>query len=41
MLMAMAAIQYDEQIAQEVNRLSDGWTSVATDFSRWLASLTL
>ena len=39
--LAIFAIQYDEVIAPEVNRFSEGWTTVATDFSRKLASLTL
>jgi hypothetical protein len=39
-VMAMAAIQYDEKIAPGVDRLSDGWSSVA-DFSRRLTSFTL
>lgn len=34
MALAMAAIEYDEFIAPGVNRLSDGWSSVATDFGR-------
>ncbi len=38
--MAMASIQYDERIAPGVNRLSDGWSSVA-DFGRRLTSFTL
>lgn len=41
MALAMFAIQYDEVIAPEVNRLSEGWSTVATDFSRKLASFTL
>ena len=41
MLAAMAAIEYDEIIAPEMNRISDAWGSVATDFSRRLASFTL
>ena len=40
MALAMAAIQYDEVIAPEVARLSDGWSTVA-DFSRKLTSFTL
>jgi hypothetical protein len=39
-LMAMVAIQYEEKIAPGVNRISDGWSSVA-DFSRKLTSFTL
>ena len=41
MALAIFAIQYDEVIAPEVNRLSDNWSTVATDFSRKLASFTL
>ncbi len=41
MLLAMAAIEYDEIIAPEVSRFSDAWGSVATDFSRRLSSFTL
>jgi uncharacterized membrane protein len=41
MALAMAAIEYDEFIAPEVSRISDGWSTVATDFSRRLASFTL
>jgi hypothetical protein len=41
MLMAMAAIQYDEIVAPKVHGLSDGIGSVATDMSRRLASFTL
>jgi hypothetical protein len=41
MALAMAAIEYDEILAPEVSRISDGWTSAATDFSRRLASFTL
>jgi hypothetical protein len=41
MALAMAAIQYEEIIAPELTRLSDGWSTVATDFSRRLASFTL
>ena len=39
-LMAMAAIQYEEKIAPGVNRISDGWSGVA-EFSRKLTSFTL
>ena len=39
--LAMAAIQYEEVIAPEVARLSDGWSTVATDFGRKLSSFTL
>ncbi|MBC7767305.1 MAG: hypothetical protein H7124_00810 [Phycisphaerales bacterium] len=41
MILAMAAIQYDELVAPEVNRLSDGWSTAATDFRSRLASFTL
>jgi hypothetical protein len=41
MALAMVSIQYDEVIAPEVNRFSEGWSTVATDFSRKLASFTL
>lgn len=41
MIIAMAAIQYDELVAPEMNRLSDSWSTAATDFSRKLASFTL
>lgn len=41
MCLAMAAIQYDEIIAPEVARLSDGWSSVATDLGRKLSGFTL
>ena len=41
MIIAMAAIQYDEHIAPEVSRISDGWSTAATDFSRKVASFTL
>lgn len=41
MALAMASIQYDEVIAPEVHRLSDNWSTVATDFSKRLASFTL
>ena len=40
MVIAMAAIQYDELIAPEVHRLSDGWSTAATDFRSKLASFT-
>lgn len=40
-LMAIAAIEYEERVAPEMARLSDGWSHVATDFSRRLASFTL
>ena len=41
MVMAMAAIQYDERLAPELNRLNDGFSHAATDFSKKLASFTL
>lgn len=41
MALAMAAIQYDEIIAPEVNRISDAWSMAATDFSKKLSSFTL
>jgi len=41
MALAMAAIEYEEIIAPELSRLSAGWSTVATDFSRRLASFTL
>ncbi|MEZ5959881.1 MAG: hypothetical protein R3C30_05570 [Hyphomonadaceae bacterium] len=41
MVLAMAAIQYDERLAPELNRLNDGFSHVATDFSKKLASFTL
>lgn len=41
MALAMLAIQYDEVVAPEVHRLSDGFSSVATDMSRKLTSFTL
>jgi hypothetical protein len=41
MVMAMASIQYDEQVAPELARLNDGFSHVATDFSKKLASFTL
>lgn len=41
MVLAMAAIQYDERLAPELNRLNDGFSTVATDFSKRLASFTL
>lgn len=40
-VIAMAAIQYDEYIAPEVSRLSDGWSTAATDLSRRVASFSL
>jgi hypothetical protein len=41
MIMAMAAIQYDEQIAPEVNRVAAGLDHVTADFRTKLASFTL
>jgi hypothetical protein len=41
MALAMAAIEYEEIIAPELSRLSDGWSTAATDFSRRLSSFTL
>ncbi len=41
MALAMVAIQYDEIIAPEVARLSDGWSTTASDFSKRLTSFTL
>ena len=41
MVLAMASIQYDELIAPEVSRVSDGWSTAATDFSKRLASFSL
>lgn len=41
MVLAMASIQYDEHLAPELNRLNDGITHVATNFSNKLASFTL
>jgi len=41
MLLATAAIEYEEYIVPEVTRFSDGWSTAATDFSRRLASFTL
>jgi hypothetical protein len=41
MVIAMAAIQYDEFVAPEMTRVADAWGTVATDFSRKLASFTL
>jgi hypothetical protein len=39
--LAMASIQYEEVIAPGVDRLSDSWSTAATDFSRRLTSFTL
>jgi hypothetical protein len=41
MILAMAAIQYEERLAPELTRLNDGFSHVATDFSKKLASFTL
>ena len=41
MLLAMATIQYEERLAPELTRLNDGFSHVATDFSKKLASFTL
>jgi membrane protease subunit (stomatin/prohibitin family) len=41
MVLAMAAIQYDERLAPELTRLNDGFSHAATDFSKKLASFTL
>ncbi|MGQ0533777.1 MAG: hypothetical protein ACT4OF_13960 [Caulobacteraceae bacterium] len=41
MILAMAAIQYEERLAPELTRLNDGWSHAATDFSKKLASFTL
>jgi len=41
MALAMVSIQYDEVIAPNVERVSDGWSMAATDFSRRLSSFTL
>jgi membrane protease subunit (stomatin/prohibitin family) len=41
MVLAMASIQYDERLAPELNRLNDGFSHVAMDFSKKLASFTL
>ncbi|MDZ4689770.1 hypothetical protein [Terricaulis sp.] len=41
MVLAMAAIQYDEQIAPEVSRISDGWSTATMDFRSKLSSFTL
>ncbi len=40
-VMAAASIQYEEQIAPNVERVSDAWSATATDFSRRLSSFTL
>jgi hypothetical protein len=41
MVLAMASIQYDENIAPGVTRISDAWNSAATDLGRSLAGFTL
>ena len=41
MVLAMAAIQYDEHLAPELNRLNDGISQVDTNFTNKLASFTL
>lgn len=41
MLLAMATIQYEERLAPELTRLNDGFSHVATDFSKKLAGFTL
>ncbi len=41
MMLAMATIQYEERLAPELTRLNDGFSHVATDFSKKLASFTL
>ena len=41
MALAMVSIQYDEVIAPNVDRLSDGWSMAATDIGRRLTSFTL
>jgi hypothetical protein len=41
LVLALAAIEYDEFLAPSVSRISDSWTTVATDFSRKLATLSL
>jgi hypothetical protein len=41
MLLAMAAIQYDEVIAPRFEDLSDGWSDVAAGVGRRLASFSL
>ena len=40
-VLATAAIQYEERLAPELTRLNDGFSHVATDFSKKLASFTL
>ena len=41
MVLAMASIQYDERLAPELNRLNDGFSHAATNFSNKLSSFTL
>ncbi len=41
LVLATAAIQYDEFVAPSVGRLNDAWSMAATDFSRKLASFNL
>ena len=41
MVLAMVSIQYDEHLAPELNRLNDGFSHVAMDFSKKLSSFTL
>lgn len=41
MALAMVSIQYDENIAPSVGRISDAWSSATTDIGRSLASFTL
>lgn len=40
-VLATASIQYEEQIAPGVERVSDAWSATATDFNRRLSSFTL
>ena len=41
MALAMASIQYDENIAPGVGRISDAWNAATSDLGRTLASFTL
>ena len=41
MTLALVSIEYDEFVAPEVSRISDGWATAATDFSRRLTSFSL
>jgi hypothetical protein len=41
MVLAMMSIQYDENIAPGVGRISDAWNTATTDLGRTLASFTL